>query len=243
MSRWKASAIHLLLSCAVVGAMLAFMVTVWYRWPLFMLAGGAGITLILAGVDVTLGPLITLIVFKSGKKGLKFDLAFIAAIQAAALVYGVHVIYVARPIYLVFVVDRFVLVTAKDLDPHDIAQARDPQYGRLPLGRPSYIAAVLPTDPKERTDMLFSGLAGKDVELFPKYYAPYAPQAQNALKRAKSVSILSKRDERAVRRFLDSSGRSPDSVKFLPLHARTDGAVLIDATSATPLEILEINPW
>jgi hypothetical protein len=51
MSRWKASGIH------------------------FEAAGGDRLIFILAAVDVTLGPLITLIIFKAGKKGLKFDLA------------------------------------------------------------------------------------------------------------------------------------------------------------------------
>lgn len=243
MSRWKASGIHLLLSCAVVGAVFGLMVSVWYRWPLFMLAGGVGITLIVAGVDVTLGPLITLIIFKSGKKGLKFDLTFITVMQLAALAYGVHVVYVARPVYLVFAVDRFVLVRAADLDPDDLAKATDPQFRRLPLGPPSYIAAVLPRDPKERADLLFSGLAGKDVELFPKYYAPYEPQAQDAVKRAKDISILEKRDPAAVRSFLDSAGRSPESVKFLPLRARADAAVLIDAVTGEPLGIVKVDPW
>lgn len=243
MSRWKASGIQLLLSCVVVGVVLVLMMAVWYPWPLFELAGGARITLILAGVNVALGPLLTLIVFKAGKKGMAFDLTFIAIVQAAALAYGVHVVYVARPVYLTFVVDRFVLVTAKDLDPNDLAQATNPQYRRLPLGRPSYVAAVLPTDLKESTDMLFSGLAGKDVELYPKYYVPYEQQTQNALKRAKDLGILLERDAGPVRGFLDAAGRSPDSVKFLPLRARVDASVLIDAGSGMPLEILKVDPW
>ena len=243
MSRWKASGIHLLLSCGVVGAVLAFMVTVWYRWPLFELAGGAGITLILASVDVTLGPLITLIVFKSGKKGLKFDLVFIAAMQAAALVYGIHIVYLARPVFIIFAVDRFNLVSAKDLDPADVAKATVSEFRRLPLGRPLYIAAALPSDPKERTDLLFSGLAGKDVELFPKYYVPYEQQAQNALKRAKDLDVLLRRDQGAVRRLLDSTGRAPESVKFLPLRARIDASVLLDASSGLPLGIVQVDPW
>lgn len=243
MSRWRASGIHLSLSCAVVGAVLAFMVSVWYRWPLFALAGGAGITLILAGVDVTLGPVITLIVFKSGKKGLKFDLACIALIQAAALAYGIHVVYVARPVYLVYAVDRFVLVTAKDLDPKDIAKATDPEFKRLPLGPPSYIAAALPRDPKEQLGLLMSALGGKDLQLYPRYYVPYAQQAQNALKHAKDVEILLKRDPRAVKSYLDSAGRSSETVRFLPLRARTDAAVLIDATSGNPLDIVKVDPW
>jgi hypothetical protein len=243
MSRWRASGIHLLLSCAIVGAVLAFMVATWYWWPLFVIAGGAGITLILAGVDVTLGPLITLIIFKSGKKGLKFDLAFIALMQAAALAYGIHVVYVARPIYLVYVVDRFNLVTAKDLDPEDLAKAKSPEFKELPLGRPSYIAAQLPRDPKEQLDVMLSGLKGKDLHLFPQYYVPYADQAQNALRHSKDAAILLARDPEAVRSALDSAGRKPESVRFLPLRARVDAAVLIDSVSGMPLAIVRVDPW
>lgn len=243
MSRWKASGIHLLLSCAIVGAVLVFMLSVWYRWPLFILAGGAGITLILASVDVTLGPLMTLIVFKSGKKGLKFDLTLIALVQLAALAYGIHVAFLARPVYLVFAVDRFVLVTARDLDPNDLAKAKDPRFVSLPLGRPSYIAAALPTDQKERNDLLFSALAGKDVELYPRYYVPYESLVQNALKRAREIGILMNRDARAMERFLESAGRSPASVKFLPLRARVDASVLLDAASGIPIGIVRIDPW
>lgn len=228
----------------MVGAVLVFMVTVWYRWPLFELAGGGGITLILAGVDVTLGPLITLIIFKSGKKGLKFDLTCITVMQLAALAYGVHVVYVARPVYLVFAVDRFVLVRAADLDPDDLAKSKYPEFRSLPLGRPPYIAAVLPSDQKERTELLFSTLGGgKDLELLPRYYVPYEQEIQNALKRAKDVGILLNRDAATTQRFLDSEGRSPTSVKFLPLRARVDAAVLIDAATGTPLGIVKVDPW
>ena len=172
-----------------------------------------------------------------------FDLTCIGLLQIAALAYGVHVVYLARPVYLVFAVDRFNLVTAVDLDPDDVAKARDPRFTRLPLGSPRYIASVLPSDPKERSDVLFSGLAGKDVEVMPRYYTPYEAQAQNALKHAKDIGILLKRDPAAVRRFLDSAGRSPDSVKFLPLRARVDGAVLIDSATGTPLGIVRVDPW
>jgi len=243
MSRWKAAGIHLLLSCVAVGAVLAFMVTVWYRWPLFAIGGGSGIILILAGVQGTLGPLLTLVIFKPGKRGLKFDLIFIALIQLAALAYGIYVAFVARPVYLVLAVDRFVLVTARDLDPDDLARATDPRFTRLPLGSPPYIAAVLPTDQKERSDLLFSALAGKDVELYPRYYAPYESQAQNALGRARDIGILMKRDARTIERFLESEGRSPASVKFLPLRAREDASVLLDAASGIPIGIVRIDPW
>jgi hypothetical protein len=244
MSRWKASGIHLLLSGLIVGSVLVFMVTVWYRWPLFAVAGGGGLTLILAGVDVTLGPLITLIIFKSGKKGLKFDLSVIALMQFAALAYGVHVVYLARPVYLVFAYDRFELVAAKDIDPQDLAKVTREEFKRLPLGRPGIIAAEPPRDPKVQMDIVMTALAGKDLHLYPQYYVPYAEQVQNALKKAKPVSVLLERDPEAVQRALRSAVRSPESVKFLVLRGRSeDAAVLIDAASGAPLEILRVYPW
>ncbi len=56
--------------------------------------------------------MVTLIVFNPGKRLalLRLDLAVIGTIQAAALAYGVSVIAEARPVYMVFTVDRFDLV-------------------------------------------------------------------------------------------------------------------------------------
>jgi len=244
MSRWKAAGIHLLLSIAIAAAVVAFMLTVWYPWPLFEAAGGSHLILILVGVDVTLGPLITLIIFKSGKKGLKFDLTVIALCQLAALAYGIHTLYLARPIYIVLTVDRFELVTAKDIDPQDLAKVTRPEFKNLPLGRPHYIAAVAPEDQGEKLRLMESAMQGKDLQMYPQYYVPYEQEAANALKRAKDMSILVKRNPERVRSALKSIGRSEESVKFLPMRApQKDGAVLLDATSGTPLDIVLIEAF
>jgi|SRR5208282_3260590 len=245
MSRWKASGIHLLLSAAIAGAMLAFMLTVWYPWPLFEAAGGDHLIFILVGVDATLGPLITLIIFKSGKKGLKLELAIIVLLQFTALSYGIHTVYLARPVYLVFTIDRFDLVTAANLDPEDLAKVALTEFKHPSWGRPCYIAAIPPRDPVERFKILKTALAGKDLQLYPQYYVPYEqPEAQSALKHAKDLDIILKRDPEEVQNYLKSAGRAPESVKFLPLRARQrDGAVLLDAVSGLPLEIILVNPW
>ena len=244
MSRWKASAIHLLLSAAVGGAVLIFMLTVWYPWPLFEAAGGNVLIFILAGVDVTLGPLITLIIFKAGKKGLKFDLTVIAVVQLAALAYGIHTLYLARPVYLVFTLDQFNLVTAKDLDPKDLAKVTSSEFQPSLLGRPRYVAAVFPSDPALKAKVVETSFVGKDLQMYPQYYVPYSEQAQNALLKAKSLGIALKRDPEAIKRYLSSSGRSEDSLKYLPLSApEKDGIVLLDAASGAPLDILLVNPW
>lgn len=244
MSRWRASGIHFSLSAAVATAVLAFMLLVWYPRPLFEAAGGDRLIFILVAVDVTLGPLITLIIFKAGKKGLKLDLAVIAALQVAALLYGMHAVYLARPVYLVFTKDRFDLVSAADLDPQDLEKVTRREFAQLPLGRPRYIAAESPSDPQARQKLLMESLQGKDLQMQPQYYVPYEQEIPNALARAQSVELLLKREPEGVQRTLASIGRSPESVRFLPLRGKqADGAVLLDAKTGAPLDILLVDPW
>jgi hypothetical protein len=231
------------LSAALAAAVLALMLSLWYPGPLFEAAGGEHLIFILVGVDVTLGPLITLIIFKAGKPGLKFDLAVIAMIQLSALAYGMHTVSLARPVYLVFTKDRFDLVSARDLDPEDLKKAR-PEFDHLPLGRPRYIAAVAPEDRVARQKLLMESLQGKDLQMHPQYYVPYEQEIPSALARALPLTLLLKRDPERVQRGLHSAGRSEESVKFLPLRAsQVDGAVLLDAKTGAPLEIVLVDPW
>jgi hypothetical protein len=84
--------------------------------------GGMGLLKILVGVDVTIGPLLTLIIFDTRKKSLRFDLSVIAFLQIVALAYGVYIMFEARPVYTAFVKDRFEVVPADQLDAVDLAE-------------------------------------------------------------------------------------------------------------------------
>src|SRR5256885_4161050 len=116
MTRVRAASLHLGISVIVALIAVASMILVWYPPPLFQLLGGFELLLLIVGVDVTLGPLLTFVVFKSGKKGLKFDLSAIAFLQLSALIYGASVVFVARPGYIVFVKDRFEMVRVADIE-------------------------------------------------------------------------------------------------------------------------------
>src|SRR5712692_5969992 len=136
-TRWQASGLHLLISIAIAAAVLALMLSLWYPGPLFEAAGGNDLLFILVAVDVVVGPLITLVIFRSGKRGLKFDLAVIGVLQIGALVYGMHAAYLARPVFIVFVVDQFQVASALQLDPEELAKAKYPEFRQAPLGGPS----------------------------------------------------------------------------------------------------------
>lgn len=244
MSHWKAAGIHLLLSAAIIGGVVLVMLRLWYPSPLFEAAGGKRLLFILAAVHLTIGPLLTLIIFKSGKKGLVFDLTVIALMQAAALAYGVHTVHLARPVYLVFTVDRFELVTAKDLDPADLVLVTRPEFKRPGPGGPRYIGVIAPSDPEERLKVTITALSGKDLKMYPQYYVPYAEVAETALKRAEPLEKLLARERVTIERALAHLDRAVRSVRYLPLRAKSeDAAVLLDAVSGDPVGTVLVDPW
>ncbi len=120
-SRKKAFFSHLGLSLIIFLIILYFIIFKWYPQPFFTTDGGwQGIRLI-AAVDIILGPLLTLIVFKPGKPGLKLDLSIIAVIQLAALFSGLYVVHNERPVAKIFQDGTFYIVTGYDMAKQNIS--------------------------------------------------------------------------------------------------------------------------
>lgn len=114
MSRWKAGALHFLISLAIFLGLLAVILLLWYPGILFTIdSGWTGLQLVI-GVDLIAGPLLTLVVYKAGKKGLGFDLSCIAFFQIACMSAGMWVIYSERPIALVLAFDTFYSVDREE---------------------------------------------------------------------------------------------------------------------------------
>lgn len=114
MSRWKAFAIHFSISLAVFLVLLAVILLVWYPGILFSIDGGWTGLRIVIGVDLVLGPLLTLIVFKAGKPGLKFDLSCIGIAQIGCMAAGMWIVYTERPIALILAYDTIYSVAAQE---------------------------------------------------------------------------------------------------------------------------------
>ncbi|HXU40784.1 MAG TPA: TfpX/TfpZ family type IV pilin accessory protein [Burkholderiales bacterium] len=241
-TRWRASGLHLLISIAVAVGVLALMLSLWYPGPLFEAAGGNDLLFILVGVDVVVGPLITLVIFRSGKRGLKFDLGVIAALQIGALIYGMHAVYLARPAFIVFVADQFQVASAAQLDPEELAKAKYPEFRQPPLGGPMLAFAVVPTDPVEFRQFVILGAAGHDLQEFPRLFVPYAERTAQVLARSLTltrVRQLEPQTAKIVDAWLAQSGTREADVRYVPLRGRTAWiAVLIDAKTAQPVKML-----
>ncbi len=247
LNRWKAAGLHLALSALIAFTLVLLVVELWYPGPYFAAMGGATLLRLLIGVDVILGPLITLIIFDPKKPRLKFDLAAIATMQIAALAAGAFIMFDARPVFTVFTGDRFEVVPANSIDDASRARAAA-EFQALPLNGPRVVGAHQPSDPRERSEISLSAtFGGPDIAHLPHLYHSFAEVAADAGRRARPLSQLARRgpaDALLVRDFIDTSGRADASVGYLPVRARNeDFAMIIDRKSGAIVGSLRINPW
>lgn len=242
LTRWHAAGTHLLICLGIAAVVLGLMLFVWYPPPLFQVMGGSGLALILIGVDVVIGPLLTLVVFRAGKPGLKIDLAIIAAFQLAALAYGCHVISLARPAYVVFVKDQFQVATALELSPERLAEAKYAQFRSLPWTGPVLVFGDWPKDKADQQRLVDAVLTGEDLQHFPKYYAPYEQGRAQILARAEPLSRVRTTEPeaaKAIDAWLAGSGADERKLRYLRLRGRNGWlAVLIDGETARPVKML-----
>lgn len=120
LNRFQAAAIHFGISFAIFIGLVVMVFTYWYPGILNQVDQGWHQALMLiAGVDLVLGPLLTLLVFNPTKKSLKFDLSVIAICQLAALVAGLYTVHTTRPLalYVAFTPAGFETLYAHKVSP------------------------------------------------------------------------------------------------------------------------------
>jgi hypothetical protein len=247
MTRWKASGIHFAISASIGAIVASLLFFLWYPPPYFHAAGADELVLLLVGVDVVLGPLLTLIVFRAGKRGLKFDLTFIALAQSAALIYGMSVVLSSRPVFLCGYVDIFAIVSAYEIDPADQAQAHKPEFSSLSWTGPRLVGAQMPEDVEAHNKLVIAAFGGKDLDTFPQYYVDYSDVAANLVKKAHPIAELrAKNGENAaiLDAWLKAHGKADNDIVWLPLHAPRDQlTMLMDPVTGQPIQALAINPY
>lgn len=249
MTRFKAAGLHLCISIALallVGALLFF---VWFPEPYSVAAGADELILLLMGVDVCIGPLLTLIVFNRSKpvRLLRLDLAIIGLVQFIAFAYGLSVIVQARPVFVVATVDRYMLVTADQLDDEDLAKGDRPEFRSRSWTGPRLVAAVPPGGPgvPERVMAVMAG--GKDIDRLPEFYVPYEQVVDEFMQRARSLSELHPDDpdvQQEIDALLREAREDGREIRYLPLQRqRFSYTAVVDLATQKPIEVLNLDPW
>lgn len=230
--RARAAGIHLLISGGIAALAAALVFGLWFPGIYRRVAGGQDLFMLVTSVDMVLGPLLTFAVFnlKKGWPHLKRDLAVIGLIQLAALVYGLHTVYIARPVAMIFEVDRFRVISAVDVHMPELSLAPE-GYRELPLTGP-WLLGARPVRPEENTDAVLLGVAGVDVGQRPRFWQPYELSRAAAVARSRSVQLLIDKypaEKQRIEAVATAGGSSLAEARFLPLVARGDWIVLLSA--------------
>lgn len=240
--RIKAFLLHLAASSIIALLVVLLVFLVWYPAPLHVALGVTDIFLLLLLIDVILGPVLTLMVYKAGKKTLIMDLAVIACLQLAALSYGLWTVAEGRPAWLVFNSDRFDAVTVVDIDKRWLNEARA-EYRSVSLTGLRWVGAEKPDNPDQRGRILFESLqGGSDIAQHPSLYQPLANMLDAMHLRAQPLERLYEfNDTHVVDRMLLSW---PDAQAWLPLKARSKPmVVLLGKGGREVLGIVDLSPW
>jgi hypothetical protein len=229
-SRWTAAAVHLALSILLIGTIALLAFKQMYPAGLHHAAKLDKLMGIMLGVDIVAGPLLTLILYRVGKRGLKLDLAVIAILQLAFLSYGLNTLWKSRPLFLVGSQQAFALLFANEVGDATPAKAKKEHWPRF-HGTGPWLVGVDLSSEVAKDEFLFSYLGGdagpmRDEDLFVPYGSLKAQIAKAAKPLAANVPVAAgERD--SLRSMMLMSARSKTSV------------VVVDARSGMPVRVVE----
>src|SRR5450631_4211754 len=226
--RLKALSLHLLASACALTLILGSLYLGWYRWPGWYLADVVRVVMVMTGVDVVVGPLLTFVIARSSKprSELARDIAMIVSIQLFALIYGAVSLWNGRPLYYAFSETVLQLVQAYDIDAHELALARRQNAELVPhwYSLPRWIWAPLPQEAHERDRIVTSAIVGgDDVISMPRYFKRWEqglPALRMQLKKVDDLGYFSSADKNALKERMRAAGLATDQLNSMPLTGR-----------------------
>lgn len=246
MSRLRLFQIRLAASAVLLLLVFALVRLVWYPGAYFTISGVSRQLWILAGVIVVVGPVLSTIVHKPGKRGLFIDHGILGAVELAVAIVAAVMLFQGRPYFAVFAVDRFEAVAMQETVgspvPSDLLVGQPGQKQRI-------VYAQLPEDPEKLSALIyetvFDGMA--DIDHRPEFWKPYSAGIATVKAAALPLDGLLGNDETraaAVNTWLVKNGGSSDEYTYLPLRGKAgDALIILSADTALPVATLAVDPW
>ncbi|AZP10995.1 TfpX/TfpZ family type IV pilin accessory protein [Undibacterium parvum] len=245
-SRWKAFSLHIAISTCIALLSAALVFGLWYPWPYRVLAGGQTLFFIVLAVDLILGPLLTFVIFdiSKSKAAIVLDLCVIGVLQIIGLGYGLHIVFQARPVAMVFEVDRFRIISDLDVRKQELPSAL-PGLQQLSLSGPKLLGTRKPKNADEQFEAIELGMQGVDIGVRPSFWQPYSLSIPDVLSKARPLSSMYSAYPKRVAEIkeeLKKINRLPDDLRFLPLTGRQENwSILVDAKSGEVLGYLPVD--
>lgn len=232
---------HFFLSFLLALLVIGLVFFIWYPAPFAKAVGVTHIFLMMLAIDVIVGPVLGLFVYKEGKKSLKFDLTIIIAIQISALLYGIYSIEQGRPVWIVYSVDRFELVRKNEIILENITHVK-PQFQQVSWFKPQFVAMQFAPNMQQRNDDMFTEVfGGISLAQRPERYVDFAQAKAQLQKRAQSLELLPQYNDKTV--VEKTLAKYPKATAFLPMKASAvDMTVLINHKGGV-VKIVDLRPW
>ncbi len=238
------------LGLAALAATLVFVV--WYPYPYREISGGRSLFGMVVAIDVIMGPLLTLVIFNRSKpiSELRRDLAIIGVLQLAALGYGLWTVALARPVHLVFEINRFRAVHAFEVETLSLKQA-PAQWQQLPLTGPTLLSVRDFKNADENFAMTNAAFAGTQIGAQPSMWQDYEKAKPQILASARPLEDLKKRFPGQIAEIdqalkaASSKERPAASVGYVPLNSRDSAfwTVLVDRQTAEVIAFVPIDSF
>ena len=249
----KAALIHFLGGVAVAALAAGLIFGLWFPYPYNVILGGNTLFLLLCGVDVVCGPILTLVLYSPTKPRAKWllDIGLILLVQFSALVYGLHSIALTRPVWLAFEGDRLRIVKAVEVHGQYLPQAQ-PGLTALPWTGPRLIAvrALDKSDPAF-LESVQRAMQGDFASFYPQRWIAYEQRSEEVRQLLYPLAALENRPGMAALRELieNKTGLSPAQqdaqLGYLPLvqGATLDWVAVLNKTTALPVAYGHVVGW
>ena len=233
--RFKASGIHFALSASVIAVFLCLVFFIWYPAPFDQIYSTWDVIKIVAGVDVVMGPLLTLVVFNSQKKitELRRDLSIIVILQLVALGWGVNVTYSARPAFLVFSNGTFYSFSKSDVD---VSKLNHKELEPALFESPVMVYLKPPKDAQESRKILMEVVDRVAPELIYRTsrYRPASDHMQRVLRFSLDINEISKNEKsvKLINQFVEEhSGELNDYAFYRLRGGKTYATMVLNKTT------------
>lgn len=246
-SALKASALHFVGSVFFSACVAVIIFCYWYPAPFDKLAGGQSLFWIFISVDVVCGPLLTIVLYNPTKsrRELTIDLGLVVFVQAAALLYGLNSMAQARPLAIVYEVDRFRVVSYADIFEPELASA--PSWVQpWSLTPPRFLGIRLSQKGGELLESLDISMAGVEPSQRPTRWQDYQASLPNIRERSHSLDQLREIHAGNLRQINEriTAFRTPESsLAWLPLVSRhsSEWVVVFNRETGVPISLLYVG--
>jgi len=242
-----AFSIHFVVTALLGACAAALIFLVWFPRPFATMIGGTDLYLLVVGCDLVLGPLLSLVVYnrRKSRRALIVDYTVIGLAQIAMMVYGVYIVAGSRPVVVAYSMDRFEIVTARDIRDEELAAARSPEYRSLSVTGPRYVSIQI--SKADYQDALFEALNGNEEFQRPKFYAPYEAALPQMLRRGGKIEVLEKKFPH-YSAALDAAVREakipPERARWFPVrHPKGFWTAIVDQSGGKPLSYAAVDPY